>query len=130
MRSSKSILLLCAIFALLLGSAPAYAQLQLFTPYSGTANILTSNCNSNASNPPRSCQPAPSCNNGAGPNPDNISASITLHACGGHLTGSGSGSGFRPGATYTSFLYKNSQTCSRYPGGMTPYVVNIPYADN
>ena len=115
---------------LLLASTPAYAQLQ---PYRGQAtSILTTNCNSSTSTPPGLCQGTPACNNGSGSNPDNISASITLCECSGRLTGTGTGTGFRPGVTYISLLYKNGtvSTCSRFPAGMTPYVANIPYADN
>src|SRR5919109_1062398 len=58
-----------------LGSAPTARAQASVSFWSGSAmSISTANCNGAGG----LCQPAPACNNGAGPNPDNISASVTL----------------------------------------------------
>ena len=95
-------------------------------------NISTSNCNQAGSTPAGLCQAAPACNGGAGPNPDNIQASIVLCEYNGTLTVSGTGTGFRFGKPYVSLLYKNGNTatCSRFPPGVTPTIENIAQADS
>jgi hypothetical protein len=138
-RGFKSILCFLGILALLLGILPERARAEQYY-YGQASTIQTSNCNSSTSVPPGLCQPASACNNGAGPNPDNIKASITLYetpnylcdGSAGTLTVSGTGTGFRFGATYVSLIYLNGtvSTCSRFPVGMAPTLQNIPNADN
>jgi hypothetical protein len=50
----------------------------------------------------------------------------------GVLTGSGTGTGFRPGATYISLLYLNGNTatCSRFPAGVPAALQNLLKADS
>ena len=138
-RRTKSIVCLLGIVALLLGILPERARAQSYF-YGQASMIKTSNCNRSDSVPSGLCQPAPACNNGAGPNPDTIEASITLYEtpnylCDGSvgtLTVQGTGTGFRFGGTYVSLLYLNGtvSTCSRFPVGMAPTLQNIPKADN
>lgn len=138
-RSCKSIFCLLGIFSLSLGILPEHVLAQSYF-YGQASTIKTSNCNSSSTVPSGLCQPAPACNNGAGPNPDNIEASITLYEtpnylCDGSvgtLTVQGTGRGFRFGGTYVSLLYLNGtvSTCSRFPVGMAPTLQNIPNADN
>jgi hypothetical protein len=137
--------------ALLLGSAhvglsQSGAQIQI---YSGQATISTANCSSATTTPPGLCQATPACNNGAGPNPDTIQATVTLCEVAarvvtepplavviprgsGTLTVRGTGTGFRPGVTYVSLLYFNgaTSTCSRFPAGVTPTLQNLSQADS
>jgi hypothetical protein len=129
-----------------LGISQSGAQVEI---YSGQATISTANCNSATTTPPGLCQAAPSCNNGAGPNPDTIQATVTLCEVGarvatepplavviprgsGTLTVRGYGTGFRPGGTYVSLLYLNgaTSTCSRFPAGVTPTLQNLFQADS
>ena len=103
---------------------------------SGTASISTANCSGAGG----LCQAAPACNNGAGPNPANIQATVTLceqrlDAPGGVgtvLTVRGTGTGFQFGKTYVSLLYLNGNTatCSRFPAGVPPTLQNLPQADS
>ena len=140
-----------ASLTLLLGTAhvglsQSGAQIQI---YSGQATISTANCSSATTNPPGLCQAAPACNNGAGPNPDTIQATVTLCEVAtrvvtepplavviprgsGTLTVRGTGTGFRPGVTYVSLLYFNgaTSTCSRFPAGVTPTLQNLSQADS
>jgi hypothetical protein len=140
-----------APLALLLGSAPVgftqgVAQIQT---YSGQAIVSTASCNSATTTPPGLCQATPACNNGAGPNPDTIQATVTLCEVAARVTtepylgvvfprGSGilkvrgTGTGFRPGVTYVSLLYLNgaTSTCSRFPAGVTPTLQNLSQADS
>jgi hypothetical protein len=108
--------------------------------YSGTATINTANCSGTGG----LCQASPACNGGAGGNPDNITARVDLCEVAasvdsdgvlrniGTLTVRGTGSGFRPGVTYVSLLYKNSNTatCSRFPAGVAPTLQNMAQADS
>lgn len=149
MLSSRSILFFFTLFALL----PRGAQAEPTpAPTPGVSNqflrgnagdIRTTNCNSTTSTPPGLCQPAPACNGGAGPNPDNIQASVELceasatNSLGGGprlgtLVGSGTGTGFRPGVTYISLIYLNGNTatCSRFPFGVPATLQNLPRADS
>jgi hypothetical protein len=108
------------------------------TYYSGTASISTANCNGSGG----LCQASPACNNGAGPNPANIQASVTLCETrpGGTLLDSpvgtlrirGTGTGFQFGKTYVSLLYLNGNpaTCSRFPAGVPPTLQNLSQADS
>jgi hypothetical protein len=106
---------------------------------SGTASISTANCNGTGG----LCQASPACNNGAGPNPANIQATVTLcetrplatvldPAPSGTLRVRGSGTGFQFGKTYVSLLYLNGNTatCSRFPAGVAPTLQNLPQADS
>jgi hypothetical protein len=107
---------------------------------SGNATISTANCNAAGG----LCQAAPACNNGAGPNPDNIQATVTLcetRLLGTVLTGvpstgtlriRGTGRGFQFGKTYVSLLYLNGNTatCSRFPAGVSPTLQNLLLADS
>lgn len=106
--------------------------------WAGAAPITTGNCNSAGTTPPGLCQPDPACNGGAGPNPDNISATLTLcevsasspvvdssirsgpARSSGTLRVRGTGTGFRFGKTYISLIYQNGNTatCSRFPVGI------------
>ena len=118
---------------LLLGSAHLGVTDGLIRDVSArAANINTTNCNQATTTPAGLCQGAPACNNGAGPNPDNIEASVSLCEYNGTLTVVGTGRGFRFGKTYVSLLYKNGNTatCSRFPAGISPTLENIPQADN
>lgn len=135
--------------ALLLASAPTgLTQPAPTTPTpppvntysSGTASISTANCSGAGG----LCQGAPACNNGAGPNPANIQASVTVcetvpfgtaysgPAAVGTLTIRGTGTGFQFGKTYVSLLYLNGNTatCSRFPAGVPPTLQNLPQADS
>ena len=110
------------------------------TYLSGTASISTANCNGSGG----LCQAAPACNNGAGPNPDSIQATVTL--CETRVLGTvvygipttgtlrirGTGTGFQFGKTYVSLLYfnGNTATCSRFPAGVAPTLQNLPLADS
>jgi hypothetical protein len=110
------------------------------TYLSGTASISTANCNGSGG----LCQATPACNNGAGPNPDTIQATVTL--CETRLLGTvldgvpstgtlrirGTGTGFQFGKTYVSLLYLNGNTatCSRFPAGVAPTLQNLPLADS
>jgi hypothetical protein len=137
------------ILALLLASAPVGLTQEPTTPtpppvlgnayLRGTASISTDNCNDSGG----LCQAAPACNNGAGPNPDNIEATIELcetrplanqlqDPAPGTLTVRGHGSGFQFGKTYVSLLYLNGNTatCSRFPPGVAPTLQNLPQADS
>lgn len=134
--------LLAAIIALvlLLGSSQfAFAEGPSVWFYSGQApNITTANCSGSAG----LCQAAPACNNGAGPNPATIQASVTLcetrvgNGSGGQigtvLTVSGTGTGFQFGKAYVSLLYlnPNTATCSRFPAGVSATLQNILQADS
>lgn len=145
MRGLKWIHSLFGICSLLVGSAQVVLT-QTPTPpptigtpapleyFSGQATITTGNCNRSSSAPPGLCQPAPACNGGAGPNPDNIEVRVALcetrtkttPAGGGQLTVVGQGTGFQFGKTYVSLLYRNPNvaTCSRFPAGVDPTVEN------
>ena len=107
---------------------------------SGTASITTANCNGAGG----LCQPSPACNGGAGPNPANIQATVTLCQTVpfgtvfsdppvlGTLRVRGSGTGFQFGKTYVSLLYLNGNTatCSRFPAGVAPTLQNLAQADS
>lgn len=135
--------------ALWLGSAPVgLADAPQVSYYSGAApNILTTNCNTGSTNPLLNglCQPAPACNNGAGPNPlpgTGITASVSLcetrvgNGSGGQvgvlLRGTGSGKGFQFGKTYISLAYfnGNTHTCSRFRDGVPATLQNLPQGDS
>jgi hypothetical protein len=133
---------------LLLASAPVGLTQDPTTPTpppvntyaSGTASISTANCSGAGG----LCQPAPACNNGAGPNPANIQATVTLcetiplgaifgsSPVVGTLRVKGTGTGFQFGKTYVSLLYLNGNTatCSRFPAGVAPTLQNLPLADS
>lgn len=134
---------------LLLAGAPVAITQDPITPTpppintyaSGTASIATANCNGSGG----LCQPAPACNNGGGPNPVNIQASVTLcetrpfgkeinpnTPSSGILRVRGTGTGFQFGKTYVSLLYLNGNTatCSRFPAGVSPTLENLPQADS
>ena len=136
---------------LLLASAQLGLAQVTIQIWSGQATVSTANCNSSGG----ICQGNPACNNGAGPNPDTIQATVTLcevsvdsssnsveTACvsglpcpnrkTGTLTVRGTGSGFRPGVTYVSLLYQNpnTATCSRFPAGVAPTLQNLAQADS
>ena len=135
MRSCKWITPFFIILALLLGTARV-GLTDAFVYYSGQATISTANCNVSAG----LCQPSPACNGGAGPNPANIQATVTLCEqrldapgnVGTVLTIRGSGTGFQYGKTYVSLLYLNSNTatCSRFPAGVAPTLQNLAQADS
>jgi hypothetical protein len=116
-------------------------QITLNVYWSGNASITTDNCN----DPGGLCQAAPACNNGSGPNPDNIQASVTLCETRvlagilgddipstGILRVRGTGTGFQFGKTYVSLLYLNGNTatCSRFPPGVAPTLQNLAQADS
>jgi hypothetical protein len=157
MKTGKWAGLLCAIFLLLVGGAqlglteipdagtetPTEGEeeaptssptppppVPLITYYTGVATITTTNCNSSTSTPAGLCQPAPACNGGAGPNPVNITAKVTVcearTGTAGELTVVGGGTGFEFGKTYVSLLYKNPNvaTCSRFPAGVDATLEN------
>jgi hypothetical protein len=88
--------------------------------------ISTGNCNQATTTPAGLCQAAPACNGGAGPNPDDIRATIVLCEYNGTLTVTGTGTGFRFGTPYVSLIYKNGNTatCSRFPPGVDATVEN------
>ncbi len=88
---------------------------------SGTIN--TANCNQA---PSGSCQGGSAANGGAGPNLDNIQATVSLCEVDGRLTGNGTGTGFRFGKTNISLLYKNGNTatCSRFPDNVPATLQN------
>lgn len=138
MRDPKWIALFSTIFVLLHGSAPvAVTQSPSGTPaitnVSATADIRTSNCNRADTTPlPGLCQAAPACNGGAGPNPDNIQASVTLCEYNGTLIGRGTGNGFRPGRVYISLIYRNGNTatCSRFRDDVQPTLQNLAQGDS
>jgi hypothetical protein len=118
----------CTVSAVLLGSAQLGVAQGSLQNVSARATIATSNCSTAL------CQPAtgPSpCNNGAGPNPDTISASVSMCQVNGALRVIGAGTGFRFGTTYISLVYFNGNvgTCSRFPDGVTPTLQNLPQAD-
>ena len=106
----------------------------------GTASITTANCSGTGG----LCQPSPACNNGSGPNPANIQASVTLcetilfgtalsdPPAPGILKVRGTGTGFQFGKVYVSLLYfnGNTATCSRFPAGVAPTLQNLPQADS
>ena len=107
----------------LLGSARLGVAQGRIQFWSGQATISTANCSGAGG----LCQPAPACNNGAGPNPDTISASVTLCEVSvqvqpiqnsstwvgsGTLAGRGAGTGFRFGATYISVISFDSDTAT------------------
>lgn len=135
MRHYKPIFGLFGVLVLLLGSAPE-GLTDVYVYYSGQATISTANCNGSGG----LCQPSPACNGGAGPNPANIQATVTLceqrlDAPGGVgtvLTVRGTGTGFQYGKTYVSLLYLNSNTatCSRFPAGVAPTLQNLAQADS
>lgn len=103
-----------------IGSGPsARAQTEPLQNVSGTSDVLTSNCSGGA------CQ-ANGDNGGAGPNPVNITATVSLCQANGVLRGVGIGRGFQPGKTYISLLYKNGNvtTCSRFPEGVDASLAN------
>ena len=126
----------CALLSMsvfLLGSAQVALTQEITKPsvYSGQATITTANCSGSGG----LCQGAPACNNGAGPNPDNIQASVTLcevGGLGGILSVTGRGTGFQFGKAYVSLLYLNGNTatCSRFPAGVTPTLENLQRADS
>ena len=134
------LLITSVTLTLLLGSSEvALAEGPSVWFYSGQApNITTANCNGSGG----LCQAAPACNNGAGPNPATIQASVTLcetrvgNGSGGQigtvLTVSGTGTGFQFGKAYVSLLYlnPNTATCSRFPAGVPATLQNIPQADS
>lgn len=122
-----------AVLTLLHGSAQIALTQELTKPsvYVGQATITTANCSGSSG----LCQGGPACNNGAGPNPDNIQASVTLcevGGAGGILSATGSGTGFQFGKAYVSLLYLNGNTatCSRFPAGVAPTLQNLPQADS
>lgn len=129
-KSAKLILQSVTTVAVLLGSTgPGVAQDPPGTVNPGTVifntfsqgTIDTSNCNKSTTYPPGVCQSGND-NGGAGPNLDNIQASVSLCEVDGRLTGSGSGTGFIFGKTYVSLIYRNGNvaTCSRSPDDLTP----------
>jgi hypothetical protein len=133
MRGFNSVFSVMGVFVFLLGTT----RVGVSVPppdnpkvYSGQATISTANCSGAGG----LCQPAPACNNGAGPNPDTIQATVTLCEVwpGGGLRVNGSGTGFRFGKTYVSLLYLNGNTatCSRFPPGVPPTLQNLPQADS
>lgn len=132
MISYKWIFCFLGGLALLLGSARV--GLATVIEYSvGQATISTASCSGSGG----LCQPGPACNIGAGPNPANIQASVTLCEQRGNfvqnlLSVSGTGTGFQFGKTYVSLLYLNGNTatCSRFPAGVSPTLQNLAQADN
>lgn len=113
----KRLFLICATFTLLLGIAgSAFAQAPLVN-VSATAQVTTGACSGSGG----ACQQS-GCNNGAGPNPQTISATVSLCQVNGVLrvVGVGNGFTFGKGKVYVSLLYKNGNTatCSRFPNGV------------
>lgn len=128
----------CAVLSLfvpLLGSAHLGLGQEINKPqvYSAQATITTANCNITGGLCQDQNGPAP-CNNGAGPNPVNLQATVTLCEIrgGGTLAVSGTGTGFQFGKIYVSLLYLNGNTatCSRFPAGVAPTLENLPQADS
>lgn len=100
-----------------LGTASAgFAQATVDT--SAVVTVTAGACTTPANG---ACKPNDA-NGGAGPNPANIEATISLCQVNGQLRGVGKGVRFEFGKTYVSLLYKNDDaaTCSRAPRELTP----------
>jgi hypothetical protein len=132
MRSFKSILSIVTTFYLLLATRHAALSQVVAPGVSVSGDIRTGNCNVAGATPNNGLCQAVGCNGGAGPNPDNIQASIALCEYNGVLYGVGSGTGFRFGKTYVSLIYQNgnTNTCSRFPDGVAPTLQNLPQGDS
>ena len=112
----------------------------IITYFFGNGTISTANCANPSPSPGGLCQAAPACNNGAGPNPANIQATVELCEARplgadlgpGILRVRGTGTGFQFGKTYVSLLYLNGNTatCSRFPAGVSPTLQNLLLADS
>lgn len=128
MKIFKPMFPLCTSLALLLGSAPLAVAQAVLNNVSASGEIRTTNCSGAGG----LCRPTPDCNGGAGPNQDNIQASVTLCEFNGTLYGSGRGTGFRPGKTYISLIYQNGNTatCSRFPAGVDATLPNLAQGDS
>lgn len=129
MRYSRLVLPAFATFAFVMGVSLVIAQAPPAPEtLGGTAMMTTTNCSGSTG----ACQSAPACNNGAGPNPSSIQATVKVCEVSGVLRARGSGTGFRPGGNYISLIYLNGNpsTCSRFPAGVAPTIQNLPQADN
>lgn len=124
-----------AAFALVIGTAsPAFAQGPLEN-ISAVVEVTAAACSGTGCQPATTPTPGPTpgapasgqCNNGAGPNPVKIEATVSLCQVNGVLRGIGRGINFEVGKTYVSLLYKNPDTgtCSRAPStpGFTPLLL-------